>query len=249
MVHTVPAGWDLTNIICDIGSPANARGARGLGNSRLLLKGAIDLRPGEVVSCTYHFDKQGHILVEVATLPTEDPQEFTLKFSFDEDEFSLSHGGIRYESESLVPGEYWVQSQTSPAVWDLADAICDDGSEVHAISLEPGEVINCTFTYAKRGYILAKVITNPKADPQSFKIFPSYPELRDITLTDGARYDSQPLKPGNYELVVSQVPDNWELTKATCDNGSSMDFETSVLAIELKAGEIVYCTFRYSKGA
>ena len=55
--HTVPIGWDLTAIDCDDGSPPDA----------------IDLYPGEVVTCTYRFDKQGHILVEVATLPAEDP--------------------------------------------------------------------------------------------------------------------------------------------------------------------------------
>ena len=128
--HIVPSGWDLTGIDCDDGSPADA----------------IDLYPGEVVTCTYRFDKQGHILVEVATLPAEDPQEFFLASSFSQDTFSLSHGGMRHESRSLVAGTYWVEPQSSIAGWDLATAVCDDGSEVDAISLEAGEVVNCTFT-------------------------------------------------------------------------------------------------------
>ena len=223
--HTVPTGWDLNEIACDDGSPT----------------GAIDLYPGEVVTCTYNFNKQGHILVEVATLPAEDPQEFLLASSFNQGTFSLRDGGLRHESRSLVPGDYWVEPQSSIAGWDLATAKCDDGSEVDAISLEPGVVVNCTFTYAKRGYILVEVITNPKFDPQRFNILPDYGDQFALTQS-GQRHESQPLKPGDYELGYT-VPNNWELTKATCDDGSPID------AISVEAGEIVYCTFRYSKGA
>ena len=222
--HSVPTGWDLTEIVCDDGSPANA----------------IDLFPGEVVTCTYRFDKQGYILVEVATLPPGDSQEFLLATSFNEGNFNLKDGGIRHESRSLVPGTYWVEPLSSIAGWDLAAAKCDDGSEVDAISLAPGEVVNCTFTYAKRGYILAEVITNPRFDPQRFNIVPNYGDQFSLTQS-GQRHESQPLKPGKYELEYT-VPDNWELTKATCDDGSPID------AISVEAGEIVYCTFRYSKG-
>ncbi len=236
--HTVPTGWDLTGIDCDDGSPANGD------------KVQIDLEPGEVVTCTYRFDKQGHILVEIETLPADDSQEFILASSFDKGAFSLSHGGIRHESRSLVPGAYWVESQSDVAGWDLAAARCDDGSEVDAISLQPGEVINCTFTYAKRGYILAEVITNPKSDGQRFSIIPDYGE--EFTLFHaGPRHESQPLKPGVYELGYA-VPDNWELTRVTCDNGSLIEAnseEAEKIAISVEAGEIVYCTFRYSKGA
>ena len=119
--------------------------------------------------------------------------------------------------------------------------MCDDGSEVDAISLEPGEVVNCTFTYAKRGYILAVVITNPKFDPQSFIILPNYGDKFTLTQS-GQRHESRPLEPGEYELDFT-VPGNWELTKTTCDDGSPID------AISVEAGEVVYCTFRYSKGA
>ena len=242
--HAVPAGWDLdlVNTSCDDGSPVDD----------------IDLGPGEVITCTYHFDKQGHILVEVETLPEDSSQEFSLQTNFDEDEdeFSLRHGGIRHESESLVPGKtYSVKSLGSPAGWDLASASCDDGSEVDDITLQPGEVVNCTFTYAKRGYILArvKVITddppNSKSYDQKFNILPDYG--KQFTLThSGARHDSQSLKPGPYKLVVSEVPENWKLTKATCDDGSSIttieDDGSSILSIELEPDEIVYCTFRYS---
>ena len=223
--HTVPIGWNLTEIDCDDGSPAEA----------------IDLYPGEVVTCIYRFDKQGHILVEVATLPADDSQEFLMATSFNQGAFSLTHGGMRHESGFLLPGTYWVEPLSKIAGWDLASAKCDDGSEVDAISLEPGEVVNCTFTYAKRGYILAEVITNPKFDPQRFNILPNYGDQFTLTQS-GQRHESQPLKPGKYELSYT-VPDNWELTKATCDDGSQID------AISVEAGEIVYCTFRYSKGA
>ena len=222
LAHTVPTGWFLTEIHCDAYNPANGERVQ------------IDLDPGEVVTCTYSFDKQGRILVEVVTLPADDSQEFIFASSFNQGTFSLRHNGIQHESESLVAGYYWVEPQSSITGWDLASASCDDGSEVDAISLESGEVVNCTFTYAKRGYILAEVITNPKFDPQRFNITPSYGDQFTLAHSDN-RHESQPLKPG------SEVPDQWELTKATCDNGSSID------AIEVEAGEIVYCTIRYSK--
>ena len=99
--HTVPTGWDLTEIDCDDGSPADA----------------IDLYPGEVVTCTYRFDKQGYILVEVETMPADDSQEFVLASSFNQGTFSLSHGGTRHESRSLVPGAYWVEPKPVFPIW------------------------------------------------------------------------------------------------------------------------------------
>ena len=85
------------------------------------------------------------------------------------------------------------------------------------------------------------VITNPKFDPQGFDILPNYGDQFTLTQS-GRRHQSEPLKPGDYDLGYG-VPDNWELTKATCDDGSPIN------AILVAAGEIVYCTFRYSKGA
>ena len=58
--------------------------------------------------------------------------------------------------------------------WDLTSATCSDDSPVTAISLEPGEVITCTFTNTKRGHIIIDKVTIPSGDSASFEFDSNY---------------------------------------------------------------------------
>jgi hypothetical protein len=60
-------GWDLTSVVCDDGSPADA----------------IVLDPGETVTCTFTNTKRGRIVTDKVAYPAGDPQMF---------EFTLSGG-------------------------------------------------------------------------------------------------------------------------------------------------------------
>ena len=221
--NQVPPGWDLNGVTCDDGSTPSS----------------VELFPGEVVTCTYNYVKRGHILVEVATQPKGDGQQFAFSPGYG-DNFILHEADTRNESDLLLQGTYSV-SQKTPNGWDLDWAKCDDGSPIDAISLSPGEVVNCTFSYRKRGYILVEVTTDPKFDTQDFSFQTSYGSAFSLVHGD-ARQESEPLASGLYRLD-HQVPSGWQLAKASCDDGSPVD------AISVDAGEIVFCTFSYTKGA
>src|SRR4029079_18446518 len=59
----------------------------------------------------------------------------------------------------------------------------------------------------------------------------------DLTLTDGQSGDSGLINPGTYSVLESAIPAGWDLTSATCNDGSP------VTAIAVAAGETVTCTF------
>ncbi len=178
-------------------------------------------------------------MIEVATDPKGDAQEFAFSPGYG-DRLVLTDADARNESELLLQGTYSINQET-PNGWDLDWASCDDGSPIDAISLSPGEVISCTFSYRKRGYILVEVTTDPQFSAQEFSFRTSYGG--GFSLTHGPdRHESEPLAAGLYRLD-HQVPPGWQLAKASCDDGSPVD------AISVDAGEIVFCTFSYTKGA
>jgi hypothetical protein len=79
-------------------------------------------------------------------------------------------------------------------------------------------------------------VTVPSGDPTSFHFNASY-DADGFDLTDAATpNESGDLNPGTYS-VSEVVPPNWDLTSATCDDGSP------VTAIVLSANEHVTCTF------
>ena len=113
--------------------------------------------------------------------------------------------------------------------------MCSDGSPVNNISVSAGETVTCTFTNTQRGTITVTKVTDPVGGlGQSFSFTPSYGA--GFSLLDGQSNVSSPLVPGNYS-VAETVPTGWDLTSATCSDGSDP------AAIALGAGENVTCTF------
>ncbi|PSL16110.1 hypothetical protein CLV44_10233 [Marinobacterium halophilum] len=219
--ETVPAGWDLTSATCDDGS----------------LPSAIDLQPGETVTCTFENTKRGYIIVDKVTDPAGDLQLFDFDPSY-AGPFALADATTPHMSEPLVNGTYSV-SETVPAGWDLTSATCDDGSLPSAIDLQPGETVTCTFENTKRGYIIVDKVTDPAGDLQLFDFDPSY--AGPFALADATTpHMSEPLVNGTYS-VSETVPAGWDLTSATCDDGSAPN------AIDLQPGETVTCTFENTK--
>jgi hypothetical protein len=122
-----PAGWIPLNSSCSDGSPINA----------------ISLQPGETVTCTFTNQAQGRIIVHKVI---SGPADTTTQFGFTSNygaPFSLNSTQTN-DSGFLNTGTYNV-AETPQANWKLVGSSCTDGSPVTAISLQPGEVINCTF--------------------------------------------------------------------------------------------------------
>lgn len=91
-----------------------------------------------------------------------------------------------------------------------------------------------------QGHIIIDKVTNPSADPQVFDFDASGGEYADFSLADESAPNDQILAPGTYSISET-VPDGWDLTSATCDDGSPID------AISLQADETVTCTFVNTK--
>ncbi len=228
-----PAGWDLVASSCSDGSaPA-----------------AVGLAPAETVICTFAYTKRGRIVIDEVTIPPGDPQSFAFALSGGPDAvalaFSLTDASTPYSSVALRAGTY-AASQTNPgSSWDLAGAVCDDGSQPGAISLSPGETVTCTFTNVRRGRILVDEITQPAGDPQAFAFtLTGGPDALSLafSLTDSAApFDSGEVRSGTFSIGQGATPAGWIFVSASCSDGSPVN------AVAVAPGETVTCTFRHVK--
>ncbi len=198
--ETVPDGWQLTSAVCSDGSPVSA----------------IALGAGETVTCTFlntqQQQQQGNIVIQKATDPECASTVFDFTASYDSDGFQLA-GCQQNDSGPLAAGTYSVSEAAEPG-WELTGTSCSDGSPVSAIDLDPGETVTCTFTNEQLpGSIVVQKETDPDGDPQEFEFTTDYSEP--FLLSDGESNPSGDLEPGTYS-VSETVPDDWELTSATC---------------------------------
>jgi hypothetical protein len=197
-------------------------------------------------------------------------------FSLDDDGDNTNDLSNSMTFTGLVPGEYGVNETLPVAGFSLTGLSCEvtgDGTiatpnqatgEV-SITLGAGGTVTCTFTNVNpaglSGAIRVDKVTDPAGDPNSFDFLlvsgadtPSLSQLFSLNDTQ-APYDSGLLTPGNYS-VTENVPSGWDLTGLTCsvtgDHGSSWSIDPSSNAkvnINLKAGDVVTCTYTDTKRA
>ena len=207
------AGW-TTTATCDDGS----------------LPTAIDLAPGETVTCTFHSTRATQLTITNTITPANDPQLFDFSLTPGE-AFQLGGGDSR--AFDLTPGSYALGA-TTPAGWQQTGASCDNGDPLDAIVLEAGDAVTCAVSYRKLGTIVVTKQTLPAGATATFAFTPSYGGI--FTLSDGQQHTTNDLLPGNYG-VAETLPAGWAQTSATCDDGSAPG------AIALSAGETVTCAF------
>ena len=216
-VHSVlvadVAGW-TTTAICDDGSSPDA----------------IDLAPGETVTCTFHSTRATQLTVTNATTPANTAQLFDFNLTPGE-AFQLGGGDSR--TFDLTPGSYALSAAT-PAGWQQTSATCDNGDPLSAIVLEAGDAVTCAISYRQLGRIIVTKQTLPDGTTATFNFTPSYGDA--FTLGDGQQNTANDLTPGSYS-VAETLPAGWAQVSATCDDGSAP------AAIALGAGETVTCAF------
>ncbi|HSV92390.1 MAG TPA: hypothetical protein VLH81_04915, partial [Desulfobacterales bacterium] len=150
---------------------------------------------------------------------------------------------------AVEPGTYTITEDALPAGWTFSGATCSvNGGTATAYTpganLVLGETtrVTCTFTNTKRAKIIVDKVTVPAGDAQLFTFDPSW-STTNFQLADATTpHDSGFLVPGTYS-VAETVPAGWDLTSATCSDGSPVG------AIALGAGETVTCTFTNTKRA
>ena len=232
--ETAVTGWDLTSATCTSSIPNDTEAP-----------GAIDLNPGETVTCTFNNTQRGHIIVDKVTDPSGSDQSFTFTTS------GAGYAGFSLEDadaandQSLAPGAYTV-SETAVTGWDLTSASCtssipEDTEAPGAIDLNPGETVTCTFTNTQRGHIIVDKVTDPSGSDQSFTFTTTGAGYAGFSLEDTDVPNDQSLAPGAYTVSETAVSD-WDLTSATCTSSIPEDTEAPG-AIDLNPGETVTCTF------
>jgi Prealbumin-like fold domain len=226
VAETVPTGWTQTSATCSDGSPINA----------------VNLSVGETVTCTFANTKLATLVInKTANLGNGTFQFTSTNATIGNFGLTTVSGSASRTVSNLALGTYDV-AETVPAGWRLDSASCSDGSLISAIDLSAGEVVTCTFTNTKLlgNLIIQKVavgadggfgFTSANAGVGNFS----------LTTTAGAAsrsFNSIPI--GTY-AVAETVPTGWQLTSATCSDGSP------VTAIDIAENETVTCTFTNTK--
>jgi len=233
------ADWDLESATCSDGSDPSA----------------VALGVGETVTCTFHYVKRGHLVVDVVTDPSADPHVFDFSLAGGPVEaavdqaFGLSDVSTPHDSGVIKPGSYAIAALDSDVEFDLGGATCDDGSDPSTVGIGAGETVTCTFTYVKRAHIFVDVVTDPSGDPKSFTFAltggpADAPVNQAFGLTDvSTPRDSGALKQGGYAVAPGDPGSEWDLDPSgtSCDNGDSP------AAIAVGPGDSVTCTFTFVK--
>jgi len=154
--ETVPTGWDLTDTTCT-GVPGDIDYASD----------AIDLSPGEVVTCVFTNTQRGSIEI-VKELTALGPASQTFSFT------GTGPGGFDFGggftltptdagpggADTTAPDDYinllsgsYTLAEANPvaAGWVQVGASCTGGDTPDAIDVSPGEAVVCTFTNAPLG--------------------------------------------------------------------------------------------------
>jgi len=194
--------------------------------------------PVEIRNC-------GKIIIDKVTVPSGDPASFDFTLtggpSSLNQSFSLTDAATPHDSGFVQAGSGYNAAETVPTGWDLTSATCDDGSPVTNIDVAVDETVTCTFTNTKRGHIIIDKVTDPSGDPTLFAFAltggPSSLN-QSFSLADATTpHDSGAILPGSGYAAAETVPAGWDLTSATCTDGSP------VANIAVSAGETVTCTF------
>jgi uncharacterized repeat protein (TIGR01451 family) len=239
--ETEPAGWDLTNTTC-ISSIQDSESA-----------GSLELDAGETITCTFTNTKLGEIsgfkyqdldgdtnTTEYLANPVQGLlvqlwQWITNSYQNTGQTDTTDASGF-YSFTGLLPGLYQVREVLS----SLGSSWTNLTSTSVGVTLDAGEIDGQNnFINTQYGSIVIVKQTDPDGDSQVFDFDLSYGDL-DADLSDGQSDDSGDLLPGTYS-VSENTPPGWDLTSATCDDGSAPS------SISLSSGETVICTFTNQK--
>ncbi len=236
VTETVPAGWDLTSLTCNDPNNPIADTTVNLNTATA----SISVDDGETVICTYVNVKRGRIKVDKVTQPASDLQLFTFNPSYG-NSFQLADASPMNDSGLLVPGSYSV-SETVPSGWELTNTVCNSslgGTEPAGnITLDPGEVVTCTFTNTKDGKIIVKKLT--QGGDASF----GFTGEINTSLSHN-QTSMKAVKPGQYQISETPMA-GWMLTNLSCNDGNSGG-AGSTATYNVEPGETVTCTFTNTK--
>jgi len=230
--EAVPAGWNLTSIVCD---DDDSSGDLGTATA------TFEVAAGETVKCIFTNTKNGKIIVEKQTLPDGDPATFDFT-----GEIVTTLGDGQTDMKEVEPGSYSI-TETVPDGWNLTDISCDDddssgdlGTDTASYEVAPGETVTCVFTNTKDGKIIVEKQTLPDGDPALFTFSGDLAG----SIGDGGTL-MQSVSPGSYASTET-VPAGWDLISIVCDDGNSSGAGATA-NFNVEPGETVTCVFTNRK--
>jgi hypothetical protein len=238
VTEAIVGGWTLAAISCDDGDG----GTTGDEANR---SAAIDLDPGQDITCTFENSQLGTLSIRKVTDP--DPDHFTTPFTFTASPsltstpFSLTNGQV-FTFKNVVSGAYAI-TETAVADW-TTDSNCSNKSSVGNINVGVGEAVTCVFTNtAAPAELIVDKVTVPPGNATEFEFeLSGGPESLNVpfVLSDTTAPFTRSVKAGNnYIITETKVLGNWVLTEASCDNGA----DPRVDSISVRPNDRVRCVF------
>ena len=133
MSGLVAARWNFDGVVCT-------------GDDGVEDNNAIDLDPGETVTCVFTNIKYARITVRKEALGPDDSFCFLINQpnTGNVDCLETENGEAQEGGDNLLTGSWSIVEQVE-VPWILADATCDNGYDPSGFILEPGDDITCTF--------------------------------------------------------------------------------------------------------
>jgi hypothetical protein len=247
--EVVPAGWDLTSIVCN---DTDSSGDTGTGTA------TFDLDAGEVVKCTFTDEKLGTIIIEKVSVGGVATFNFTSDIPGEPPSFNIttaSGSANQTTFSNLAAGTYNVTESGPSPPWNFTDLSCVPDQSISdqtaTIDLPAGGSVKCTFTDEKpTGQLLGTIIIEKKTVggdgtfdyASASSTTTPLPSQFSITTTDSLGNQTFiNLQPGTYNVTESGPSPPWNFTDLKCTAGGSVSGQNAT--ITLAAGETVTCTF------
>ncbi len=240
--------FDLVAVRCDDDGSPTASGGDPQTRSAIL-----NVDPGETIECTFTNAQRGSAVVVSRTIPDGTSGSFLFTGT---PTGTVPAGGTLVVA-NLRPGTYTTTEADPTPEFDLVAVSCDDDGSPTASSgdpqtrsaifnIDPGEMVQCTFTNARRGTVIVAAEVSSESDRGSFQ----YTGVPSGTVSAGGELVVADLPPGTYTTTEVDPAPDFELTEVACDDGasatsSSGDASTRTAIFNLDAGETVRCVFSH----
>ncbi|RXZ51067.1 hypothetical protein ESP57_04595 [Agromyces fucosus] len=162
VTETSPAPkYDLTSLSCVDDVIGDSIPTLATGTA------AINVQPGELVTCTYTNTQRGNIIVTKQTNPDKSSAVFDFTLT-GQAGFTLVDGASK-SFMNIVPGSYTL-AELAEAGWDVTSMTCSGENPTTdspiGITLSPGETVECTVlnTATKGDVTVEKKVTGVPAD-------------------------------------------------------------------------------------
>ena len=193
--------------------------------------GNVSFTAGQSKSCTITNTKKGHIVVDKITNPSGDTTSFDFTATGSGySNFNLTDAAVAND-QKLSAGSYTL-TESALTGWDLTDLVCtdpDNGTTVNLANrkinfdLDPGEIINCTYTNTKRGILSVTKTTTPSGNTSVFTIDASSSSGGTIvashrtTLATNHQEDFDVMGDKTYSISETD-PSDWAPNVSACQN-------------------------------